>query len=509
MLEHSHGEKPDEDLGFESSPLLSPPFTQPQDSSRFARFWMPNITGRHPASKAPWGTAKRVEHGSGGTSVYDVKKSGKKAVCLAGIAFLCLAVVLLFFSGVGFYRSSSHAKFLSESRAIRHSWGAYAPYYAVEPYTPPPDNCRITQIQRHGARFPTFGASLRIIAAVEKLQGATNYTTSELSFLSNYTYTLATNADLLPFGAFQSRESGREAYERYSNLISHGNLPFVRASSGVRVVDSATNWTLGFSIASNRVYTPKLSVILSESLNDTLDDKMCPNVGSSDAETAIWANIYATPIAARLNAQAIGANLTPLDVTSLMALCAFESIANHARSPFCALFTPEEYTQYEYFVDLGKYYKTGPGAPLGRVQGVGYVNELLARLTGTPVADRTQTNRTLDAARKTFPLHRALYADFSHDNQIVAVFAALGLFKQRAGLDPARPDGARTWVVSRLTPFSGRMGDVYVRILVNDALQPLEFCGGDQDGLCTLRDFVESQVYARENGQGDFEKCFE
>jgi hypothetical protein len=86
---------------------------------------------------------------------------------------------------------------------------------------------------------------------------------------------------------------------------------------------------------------------------------MCPNVGSSDAETAIWANIYATPIAARLNAQAIGANLTPLDVTSLMALCAFESIANHARSPFCALFTPEEYTQYEYFVDLGKYYKTG------------------------------------------------------------------------------------------------------------------------------------------------------
>lgn len=158
MLEHSHGEMADRDLGSEGSPLLSPPFTQPQEMSRFARFWMPNIMGRGPASKAPWGTVKRVEHGSGGTSVYDVEKSNgdatasppslrscKKAVCLAGIPFLCLAAVLLFL-GVSVCRGPSHANLLSKSRAVRHSWGAYTPYYAVEPYTPPPDNCRITQV---------------------------------------------------------------------------------------------------------------------------------------------------------------------------------------------------------------------------------------------------------------------------------------------------------------------------------------------------------------------------
>ena len=122
---------------------------------------------------------------------------------------------------------------------------------------------------------------------------------------------------------------------------------------------------------------------------------------------------------------------------------------------------------------------------------------------------------------------------------MVAIYSAIGLFKQSADLDPTLPDPKRTWYISRMTPFSGRMvterltcpgratmrhGDkkllstrsdsdsdshTFVRILVNDALQPLKFCGGDKDGLCTLDAFVESQAYSRENGQGDFERCFE
>jgi hypothetical protein len=48
---------------------------------------------------------------------------------------------------------------------------------------------------------------------------------------------------------------------------------------------------------------------------------------------------------------------------------------------------------------------------------------------------------------------------------------------------------------------------VFVRILVNDAVQPLEFCGGIA-GLCELHAFVASQGYARHDGDGDFDKCF-
>lgn len=60
-----------------------------------------------------------------------------------------------------------------------------------------------SQIQRHGARVPTSGASANIVAAVTKLKGATTYTTDQLNFLVNYTYILGNNGALLPFGGAQ------------------------------------------------------------------------------------------------------------------------------------------------------------------------------------------------------------------------------------------------------------------------------------------------------------------
>jgi len=268
---------------------------------------------------------------------------------------------------------------------------------------------------------------------------------------------------------------------------------------------------------------------------------MCPNAGDSSSQTDTWTNIYGAPIAARLNSQALGANLTASDISSLIPLCAFETLATMSPSPFCDLFTSSEFAQYEYYSDLDKYYKTGCafffrfptyscstedyryGQALGPVQGVGYLNELLSRLTGLPVRDGTQTNRTLDSSPHTFPLDRNLYVDFSHDNQMIAIYAAMGLFKQAKPLDPTAPDPERTWITSHLVPFSGRMvterltcsnrrglsKSQFVRILINDAVQPLGFCGGDRNGLCELGAFVESQRYARHNGEGDFEKCFD
>ena len=186
------------------------------------------------------------------------------------------------------------------------------------------------------------------------------------------------------------------------------------------------------------------------------------------------------------------------------------------------------------------------GNPLGRIQGVGYVNELRARLTGEPVQDHTTHNSSLE-----FPLDRKVYADFTHENLMIAVYSALGLFNISSPLDPrslpndhpesgsaaalahlhARQErlqetrttgekGGETWVASRMVPFSSRMvtermtcvrdgrEDVYVRILVNDEVQPLGFCGGGEDKMCALEDFVRSQGYARRSGDGDFVKSY-
>jgi len=350
---------------------------------------------------------------------------------------------------------------------------------------------------------------------LSKLLSVANYTDPRIAFLKDYKYELGMNG-LVAFGAHEAQHAGKVYYDRYSDLVSLDNLPFVRASSSSRVVQSATNWTAGFSVASHHVYNPKLSVILNDELNDTLHNE-CPNAGDSDVQTEKWLSIYGPPIAARLNRQAPAANLTPSDIYSLMSLCPFESVFKETLSPFCSLFSDAEFGQFEYSGDLDKYYKTGYGQPLGRVQGVGYVNELIARLTGKPVRDHTQTNHTLTSSPATFPLNRGIYADFSHDNQMIAIYTAIGLFPQSTAPDPSLPDPNRNWLASHLVPFSAQMvtekvlcGEKeYVRIFVGDALQPLEFCGAKEDGMCELGAFVESQAYARNDGSGDFEKCFE
>ncbi|KAF5357554.1 hypothetical protein D9757_012363 [Collybiopsis confluens] len=415
----------------------------------------------------------------------------------------------------------------SRPYVLQQNWGAYAPYFPLDEYVSPPTSCEINQVnilQRHGARYPTAGPAASIASAVSKLQSVASFQDQSLDFIHDFTFNLGTN-DLVLFGAAQSLASGAEAYNRYGSLVSEDNIPFVRASSSDRVVKSATNWTYGFSAASSLRFNPVLSVILDESANDTLHDT-CNNIGNSDNQTETWIDIYTPPIVKRLNDAAPGANITSDDVFSLMTLCAFESVATEAVSDWCGLFDEGEWKSFEYEMDLDKYYGNGYGQPLGPVEGVGYINELIARLTSTPVNDSTQTNSTLDSSSITFPLNRKIYADFSHDNQLIAIFSAMGLFKQPRALDPTNSNSGganRSWVTSQLVPFSGRMvverlacreshreaNEAYIRILVNNAVQDLDFCSGaTSDGLCRLDKFVESQSFATSGGDGEWQKCF-
>ncbi|KZP09945.1 phytase [Athelia psychrophila] len=455
------------------------------------------------------------------------RRPGSK-IAVTFISFVSAVLVVLFWP----FRSHfaivpPHPSPYPTSRTF---WAQYSPYYSVAEYEPVPCNCEVIQvniIQRHGARFPTETARLDIAYALQKLQSAQKYFDDRLLFLRDYEYNLGIG-DLLPLGALESSMAGALQYERYSHLVDADRLPFVRTDSIVRVVESATNWSTGLSWASNRIYQPEPPLIIAEDLNNTLANNMCPNAKTNTAEADVWLSHFATAIVERLNDAAPGALLAGADILSLMSLCSFETLATSPirPSPFCALFDDTEFEDYEYYHDLTKYYNYGYGQELGRVQGVGYVNELLARLTGQPVRDQTQTNRTLDSSPATFPLNRTIYADFSHDNTMVMIYAALGLFAQQRPLDPHAPEPRRTWFLSRMAPFGGRMvtekidcrtptrgnagmqATEYVRILVDDKVQPLEFCGAGADGMCGLDAFVESQSYARADGDGDFEKCF-
>ena len=73
----------------------------------------------------------------------------------------------------------------------------------------------------------------------------------------------------------------------------------------------------------------------------------------------------------------------------------------------------------------------------------------------SPAHDGLQTNKTLLSSPKTFPLDRAMYVDFSHDNVIATVFAAMGLFNQSSEpLDPTKSTKRRTWVTSKMIACS-------------------------------------------------------
>jgi hypothetical protein len=85
---------------------------------------------------------------------------------------------------------------------------------------------------------------------------------------------------------------------------------------------------------------------------------MCPNA-KEGKEGKTWLGVFAGSITKRLNAAAPRAHLKKKDTHSLMSLCAFHSIALMAPSPFCSLFSAEEFTEYSYHADLAKFYTNG------------------------------------------------------------------------------------------------------------------------------------------------------
>lgn len=249
------------------------------------------------------------------------------------------------------------------------------------------------------------------------------------------------------------------------------------------------------------------------------DGQPYSSIGSKAQQ--IFLATFLPAITTRLNSDLPGANLTATDTINLLDLCPFTTVASPIGtiSPFCSLFTLDEWNHYDYYQSLGKYYGYGPGNPLGPTQGVGFVNELIARLTDQAVKDHTTVNQTLDSSNITFPLGEALYADFSHDNDMTSIFSALGLYNATAPLSntsiqstEATEGYSAAWTV----PFAGRAyfermkcageKEELVRILVNNRVVPLKTCRGDKLGRCSLSRFVKSLSFAA--GGGRWDACF-
>lgn len=232
-----------------------------------------------------------------------------------------------------------------------------------------PNHCSVTFAQvlsRHGARDPTASKTAVYNSTIQQIHANAKNYSGPYAFLVDYEYTLGAD-QLTLFGEQEMINSGIKFYERYEALASRLN-PFVRSSGEARVVESAQNFTHGFHAAKlgdkrarrrgDPAYPYEILVIPEdEGVNNTLNHDLCdafengPDDDIADTAQATWSSIFAVPIRDRLNADLPGANLSITQTIYMMDLCPFETVAsaNGAVSPFCALFTEEEWHQYGYY----------------------------------------------------------------------------------------------------------------------------------------------------------------
>ena len=422
---------------------------------------------------------------------------------------------------------------------LSHRWGQYSPYFSLANTGLPsevPEKCELTFVQvlsRHGARYPTASKSKKYKSLIQAIQANATAYNGQSVFLRAYNYTLGSE-DLTSFGEHQMINSGIKFYQRYAAL-TRDHVPFIRSSDSSRVVASGQLFIQGYEQskaqdcdADHSQDHAAINVLISEApgANNTLNHNTCAAFEADklgDQVSAKYTALIAPPMAQRLHHDLPGVTLTDDQVIYLMDMCAYDTVATTpgatSLSPFCALFTDTEWSQYNYLQSLGKYYGYGAGNPLGPTQGVGFINELIARMTHSPVHDHTTSNRTLDApGADSFPTNRTLYADFTHDNGMIPIFFALGLYN---GSDPlpldrivpaTQVDGySAAWAV----PFAarayiemmqcGRETEPLVRVLINDRVAPLKGCNVDQLGRCKRSDFVNALSFAQDGG--DWAKC--
>lgn len=388
-------------------------------------------------------------------------------------------------------------------------------------------------VHRHGSRYPTSKPGV-----VDKIHGFIKNGTvfsGDLSFLNTWTYRLGENL-LTARGRQELFDSGILNYYNYGRLYDPKTQIIARTTTMARMLQSAEAFMYGF-FGSKWTQNVTLEVIMDwRGYNNSMGgDQMCTNAVNgtgmtSSPATEKWTSIYLKDAAARFQRQSHGgtANWTADDLYDAQALCAYETSA-FGYSPFCLLFTWDEWLGYEYNFDIGFYGDNGFGSAVGRAIGLGFVEEFVARLEHhlpNPPDGSIAINKTLDSSKSTFPLNQTIYFDFSHDTEIFSMLTALGLTQFGEYLPPTHIVKDRPAIVSEIVPFAGyflfeiikaphpvlekRPKDssessfdtsgeetTYVHMLINQRTVPLgesiPDCGKRDDGWCELHTFIEYQ----------------
>ncbi|KAJ7432160.1 phosphoglycerate mutase-like protein [Mycena latifolia] len=414
---------------------------------------------------------------------------------------------------------------------VVHQFGDLAPWRSVKSLGLPdasaqiPSGCKLEQVHlvhRHGARYPTTGAPPSAFATL--LHGLASTTgvnaTGPLAFLATWEYKLGAEI-LTPFGRSQLFDLGVGHRVKYGELLKgFTDLPVFRTTSQGRMVDSALHFAAGFfGVQTYQQDYHQLIEIEAPGFNSTLAPyDMCPN--SNNAVNAFgttqalkWATVYLAAAQKRLAPYITGLPLSPSVLVAMQQLCAYETVSL-GYSMFCDLFTEDEWLGYSYLNDVQFWYSFGPGNPATSAQGIGYVQELVSRLTSTRITTfDTTVNQTIVSSNITFPFGQPIYVDATHDTVISAIVTAMN-FTSLAANGPLPTDHIppnHSYIINNIAPFASNLvGQViscpaspaantttYMRWILNDAVVPLtgiNGCTANPHGLCPLPAFVDGMT---------------
>ncbi|KAF2662465.1 phosphoglycerate mutase-like protein [Lophiostoma macrostomum CBS 122681] len=424
-----------------------------------------------------------------------------------------------------------------DDQNIFQSLGHLSPYlpnprgFGVNEY-PIPSGSNVSwlnMVHRHGSRYPEVTGT-EFVLGQKIMSQKGNFTASgPVEFLNYYEFLLGAEI-LVPVGKQQLFDSGTLHYYNYGHLYpNNGSKIVARSTTQRRMTESAEYFLAGFFGLGWQQNATLERIIESDDYNNTMAGyKMCNHSnweGAAEAQRN-WTKLYLQDAHHRIASNisgVLGSTWTLEDTYNAQALCAYETVAL-GFSPWCGVFTFAEWQGFEYSLDILFSSGNGFGSPVGRATGVGYVEEVLARMQHHVItSSASQINITLDNNTATFPVDQTLNLDFSHDANIIAILAAFGLtqFAGSLPLDRVLPD--REFVMSFLQPFAGRL-DIevvnaprpvnanrsdtqnvyeeggptsYVHFLLNQRTVPLgrslEECGLRDDGWCEMGTFLEVQ----------------
>lgn len=278
-------------------------------------------------------------------------------------------------------------------------------------------------LSRHGSRYPTTDSNVQVFGSkVHNSTGKLNATGS-LSFLNSWSYGLGAEI-LVPRGRQELFESGILHYYDYGALYNTNSKIIARTTTQDRMLKSAEYFMAGFfGLEWTNNATLELIIEQNKFNNSLAGYFQCPNsnigvsAGGTNASNLFIAQ-YLANATARFQAEISSEfDWTVTDTYAVQTLCPYETIA-YGYSAFCSLFTYDEWVNFEYTLDLGFAGNNGFQSPTGRAVGVGYVQEVVARLENHTLGySGSQINTTLDNNTATFPLNQSLYFDFSHNPQ--------------------------------------------------------------------------------------------